>query len=256
MLALAKQLTASGQYAAAMLSAEVGAPFPGDPGAAEKAILQTWQAAIALTLPPELHPPQWFDTTPGSQIGTALGNWARVSSRPLVIFIDEIDSLGDRTLISVLRQLRSGYPYRPIGFPHSLALVGVRDVRDYKFASGGSGRLNTASPFNIKLESVTLRNFTADEVAELYGQHTAETGQIFTPEAMQRAFDLTQGQPWLVNALARQAVEEIVSERSSAIEIGHIEQAKEILIRRQDNLRLRNARPKPWQKQQEIEKLW
>jgi len=45
-------------------------------------------------------------------------------------------------------------------------------VRDYKVASGGSDRLNTASPFNIKTESLTLGDFSAGDVAALYGQHT------------------------------------------------------------------------------------
>lgn len=122
------------------------------------------------------------------------------------MFLDEIDALQDAALISVLRQLRDGYANRPAGSPRSLALIGMRDVRDYKVASGGSPYLHTSSPFNIKVESLTLRLFTQEEVAMLYRQHTEETGQIFTPEALQRAFDLTQGQPWLVNALARQAV--------------------------------------------------
>jgi hypothetical protein len=49
------------------------------------------------------------------------------------------------------------------------------------------------------VESLTLRNFNEPEVAELYQQHTTDTGQIFEPEAIELAFDLTQGQPWLVN---------------------------------------------------------
>ena len=39
-------------------------------------------------------------------------------------------------------------------------------------------------------------------MAALLLEHTAETGQVFTPEALERVWDLTQGQPWLVNALA------------------------------------------------------
>ena len=139
-----------------------------------------------------------------------------------------------RHLVSVLRQLRDGYPRRPRGFPQSLALVGLRDVRDYKVAAGGSGRLGTASPFNIKVESLTLRNFTQLEVASLYGQHTAETVRCSQSEAIQRAFYLTQGQPWLVNALARQMVEEIAPDPSTSLTPEHVEQAKEILIQRQD----------------------
>ncbi|NER24989.1 MAG: ATP-binding protein [Symploca sp. SIO1C2] len=234
MLELAQQLTASGKYTAVMVSAEVGAAFPNDPGAAEKAILGSWRDSVEGYLPTELHPPTWPDADPGVRLHSALKVWAEASPRPLVIFIDEIDALRDETLISVLRQLRSGYPHRPKRFPQSLALIGVRDVRDYKVASGGSKRLNTSSPFNIKIKSLTLRNFTLAEVAQLYQQHTAATGQVFTTDAVEQAFALTQGQPWLVNALAKEIVEELVKDPAQNITLKHIEEAKEILIQRQD----------------------
>ncbi len=107
-------------------------------------------------------------------------------------------------------------------------------MRDYKVASGGSERLNTASPFNIKVRSLTLQNFTADEVATLYQQHTTETGQSFTSDATQHAFALTQGQPWLVNALAYVVTEELLPQSTASITVNYIQQAKEILIKRQD----------------------
>ncbi len=107
-------------------------------------------------------------------------------------------------------------------------------MRDYKVASGGSDRLNTSSPFNIKVASLTMRNFNLEEVGELYQQHTAATGQIFTSEAIETAFDLTQGQPWLVNALAKEIVEKMVKNRIIAITKEHILTVKEILIARQD----------------------
>ncbi|MEM8604429.1 MAG: ATP-binding protein, partial [Cyanobacteria bacterium P01_H01_bin.121] len=234
MLTLARQLTDSGRYTAIMVSAEVGVPFPKDPGMAEAAMLSDWRNAAKFRLPPDLQPPTWSPADAGHRIGTALSEWAQHSPRPLVVFIDEIDALRDETLLSVLRQLRSGYPNRPNGFPQSLALIGVRDVRDYKVASGGSTRLNTASPFNIKIKSLTLRNFTATEVAQLYEQHTTATGQCFEPEAVQHAFTLTQGQPWLVNALAKEIVEELVTDPAQPITMAHFETAKEILIQRQD----------------------
>ncbi len=234
MLALAKQLTDSGTYTAVMVSAEVGAPFPHDLGAAEKAMLGSWRDRAQNHLPLELQPPPWPTAEPGQRLQAALGAWTKASPRPLVILIDEIDILQDETLLSVLRQLRSGYPDRPQGFPQSLALIGVRDVRDYKVSSGGSNRLNTASPFNIKIESITLRNFTEANVADLYGQHTRETGQVFTPNAIQQVFTLTQGQPWLVNALARQLVEVLVPDRQQAIDLNHVNEAKEVLIQQQD----------------------
>jgi hypothetical protein len=234
LLTLGRELTAEGSYVAIMVSMEVGAAFPDDPGAAELAILDAWRSRAQAWLPADLQAPPWPDAPPGRRIGVALQAWAEAAPRPLVLFLDEIDALRDDVLISVLRQIRDGYANRPKHFPHALALVGLRDVRDYKVASGSSGRLGTASPFNIKAESITLRNFTREEVSELYGQHTAETGQQFLPEAVDRAFHLTQGQPWLVNALARQLTEELVPDHVQPITAAHVDQAKEILIRRQD----------------------
>lgn len=234
LLSLGRELTADGTYVAILLSMEQGAPFPDDPGAAELAILESWRQWTVAWLPPDLLPPPWPDTPPGSRLGAALSAWAEVAPRPLVIFLDEIDALQDDTLISALRQIRAGYPTRPGHFPQSLALIGLRDVRDYKVASSSTGRLGTASPFNIKAESLTMRNFKRDEVADLYGQHTTETGQVFLPEAVDRAFHLTQGQPWLVNALAQQLTEVLVQDSAQPITAAHVEEAKEILIRRQD----------------------
>ena len=123
MLTLAKELTASSQYTAVMLSLEVGAAFSDDLGAAELAILDEWKQSIRYRLPKELQPNEWLNAKAGARIGKNLSNWAEQSSRPLVVFLDEIDALSNETLISVLRQIRSGFPNRPHGFPQSLALV-------------------------------------------------------------------------------------------------------------------------------------
>ncbi|QUW02014.1 ATP-binding protein [Chloracidobacterium validum] len=235
MLTLAQQLTAEGRYAAVLLSLEVGAAFNADPDRAEAAILGAWQVGCRAWLPPALGLPALEANAPvGQRLLSALTAWAQTCPRPLVLFLDEIDALEDMTLISVLRQLRAGYPSRPQAFPWSLALIGMRDVRDYKVAAGGSDRLRTASPFNIKMRSLTLGNFTQDEVAQLYRQHTTETGQVFTDEAVAYAYDLTAGQPWLVNALAKVCVEELVEDTGQTITRDDIEAAQWVLIERQD----------------------
>ncbi|MCB0062858.1 MAG: AAA-like domain-containing protein, partial [Caldilineaceae bacterium] len=227
MLALAKELTASGDYISALLSMEVGAPFEDDPRKAEIAIIDDWLDALRVQLPPELYPAEWRPNPASSTfVGSFLADWAFSSPLPLVLFLDEIDALQDEALISVLRQLRSGYYRRPQGFPSSLALIGLRDVRDYKVKSGGSERLNTPSPFNIAVCSVTLRNFTAPEVAQLLLQHTTQTGQLFPQETIDLIFYLTQGQPWLVNALAKLCVEEIEEDLRKPMLPAHVLQAK------------------------------
>jgi len=234
MLTLAQELTASGEYTALMVSVEVGSAFPDQPEIAEQAILGSWAENAKFWLPKELHLPAIPDAKAGQNINATLSLWAETSPRPFILFIDEIDSLQNQTLISVLRQLRDGFPRRPKGFPQSLGLVGMRDVRDYKYAAGGSKRLNTSSPFNIKVQSFTLRNFNQDEVRRLYAQHTEATGQIFTEEAVNLAFHLTQGQPWLVNAIAKEITEYIAPDPAIPITVELINQAKEILIKRQD----------------------
>jgi hypothetical protein len=93
MLALAKHLTESERYTAVMVSAEVGAPFSHNPGAAELAILGAWRDTIADRLPQDLQPPAWPEVEPGQRIRASLRAWGQASSRPLVLFIDEIDSL-------------------------------------------------------------------------------------------------------------------------------------------------------------------
>jgi hypothetical protein len=234
MLALAEQITSMGEYCAVTLSVELGNAFKDDIGSAESAILATWRRKITNRLPSELQPPDWVEGPPGQRIQANLSLWAQHCPRPLVLFIDEIDSLENQVLISVLRQLRDGYSERPKNFPSSVGLVGMRDVRDYKVASGGKERLNTASPFNIKDRSLTMRYFNEKEVVELYQEHTKDTGQVFTNEAAQTAFNLTLGQPWLINALAKEIVEELVTDTQITITAEHINQAKEILIVRKD----------------------
>jgi hypothetical protein len=154
--------------------------------------------------------------------------------------IDEIDSLIGDTLIAVLRQLRAGYAKRPEFFPQSIILCGVRDVRDYRIHSAQDKAIITGgSAFNIKAESLQLGNFEQAEVAQLLGQHTTETGQEFEPPAQALVWQLTQGQPWLVNALAYEACFKMTAglDRSVPITAEMITQAKErIILRRETHI--------------------
>jgi len=54
-----------------------------------------------------------------------------------------------------------------------------------------------------------LRNFSQDEITDLYHQHTVETGQEFEAGAIGLVWRQTQGQPWLVNAIAHEIVTHI-----------------------------------------------
>ena len=110
------------------------------------------------------------------------------------------------TLLSVLRQLRSGYDLRPAAFPQSVVLCGVPDVRDYRIRSTAEQAMVAGgSAFNIRAASWRLGDFSRDDGLALIGQHTAETGQTFTTGALETIWRQTRGQPWLVNALVDDA---------------------------------------------------
>ena len=113
----------------------------------------------------------------------------------------------------------------------------MRDVRDYRIHSdAGKTIITGGSAFNIKAKSLRLGDFIQPEIERLYAEHTAETGQVFTPAALTTAWALTQGQPWLVNALAYEACFEMRAgrDRTQPIIVEMLQEAKENLILRRE----------------------
>ena len=123
-----------------------------------------------------------------------------------------------------------------IPFVHSLALIGMRNIRDYKAqVRPDSLTLGSASPFNIAKESLTLTSFTRDDIAALYQQHTDDTGQAFPPQVPDKVFEMTQGQPWLVNAIAAEMVEKLCkNDIAMSLNAAMAEEAAQRIILRRD----------------------
>ena len=169
---------------------------------------------------------------PNNALRRTLARWCLANPKPLVLLVDEIDSLVGDTLLSVLRQLRAGYQQRPKGFPHSVVLCGVRDIRDYRIKSSTGEVVAGGSPFNVAAKSLRLGDFTRKETRRLMLQHILETGQRFTPAARRAVWEHTQGQPWLVNALCAGACfdNEAGRDRSRAIDVEDVNTAREELI--------------------------
>ena len=182
-----------------------------------------------------------------------LSEWCIQLPKPLILLVDEIDSLYDDVLISVLRQFRDGFQLRPTNFPSSVVLVGLRDVRDYKDkVRDGMNSMGSGSPFNIKAESFRLNNFTREQIRRLLQQYTDEGGQPFSEEVIDLFVSYTGGQPWLVNALACEVLYKILRyDVSKVLTPDIVAQAKENLIIRRDTHfdslidKLQNPRVKP-----------
>lgn len=170
-------------------------------------------------------------------LGEVLTRWAQRSDKPLILLLDEIDALVGDTLVAVLRQLRAGYMKRPRRFPQSIILCGVRDVRDYRIHSSRTQAIITGgSACNVKAESLRMEDLSSHEVETLYQQHTTETGQRFEAGVVDMAWELTQGQPWLVNALGYEVCFRMKPgrDRTRPITVAMLEEAKEFLIVRRE----------------------
>ncbi|MCX6693075.1 MAG: AAA-like domain-containing protein [Methanomicrobiales archaeon] len=241
LLALMEYLNREGIYSAVYLNVESAQAARESVSDAMHVIIGDLERRTAMytgqTLPEKLLSSLWSVNGPFGVLAAALSEMSARIPRPLVLFIDEIDSLVGDSLISVLRQLRSGYDKRPANFPSSIVLCGVRDVRDYRIHSEREKSVITGgSAFNIKAKSLRLGNFSTEEVKQLCMQHTDETRQAFQKEALTQIWTLTCGQPWLVNALAYEVCFEMIEgkDRIRPITANMIEEAKERLIMRRE----------------------
>ena len=241
LLALVKRLNESGRYRALYTNIEAAQAAREDAAMGVRVIadLIAYRALLDLKdvdAEPLAHS-VFAATAPLAGLLRFLSQWCTDSPKPTVLMLDEVDALIGDTLISLLRQLRSGYPDRPAAFPQCVILCGVRDVRDYRIHSSSEKAIITGgSAFNIKAESLRLGDFSREEMEQLYAQHSEETGQVFEPDAISLAWDLSEGQPWLVNALAYETCFRMKEgrDRSRPITAESMEQAKENLILRRE----------------------
>lgn len=239
MLALRNLLNEQGDYICVYANVEGGQSWRND---ALKVVAATCQTiAREATLILENDEPlkirdQVKNTEAESMLSAFLSSLSSSLPKPLVLIIDEIDALVGDSLVSVLRQIRAGYTNRPAAFPISIILCGVRDVRDYRIVLSNQDIVTGGSAFNIKAVSLRLGNFTKEEIRELYLQHTYETGQQWDEACFPMVWEATEGQPWLVNALAYEVTFKMKENRDRSVTItpDMLYRAQEQIIYRRD----------------------
>ena len=225
----------AGNFRCVDVNVEVGQVARDDTARGMRSILSSLATSARLLgddFPDEVWPEVLARVGPEDALKELLTRWCMANPTPLVLLVDEIDSLVGDCLLSVLRQLRAGYQRRPEGFPQSVVLCGVRDIRDYRIRSSTGEVIAGGSPFNVAAKSLRMGDFTEAETRALMAQHTGETGQRFSAAALDSVWAQTQGQPWLVNALCAGACfdNKAGRDRSRTIEVDAIYAAREELI--------------------------
>jgi len=237
MLALMDYLNTQGTYHSLYINTEVGQAARENVKDAMQSILYQLgmeaEGCLNDPYPLEIGNTTLNESGAFSAFNAVLTRWATQQPKPIVLMLDEVDSLIGDTLVSLLRQLRAGYNKRPKRFPLSVILCGVRDIQDYRIhASSEKSVITGGSAFNIKAESLRVGDFDQVETTQLYQQHMDETGQQFTSGALEELWFLSQGQPWLVNALGNELTHKMKENRDRSIIIDEqmVEEAKERLV--------------------------
>lgn len=234
MLALRDYLNASGEYIAVYANVEGGQGSRNNVQSVVKSTVDTlaeeFRSGLGNDMPLAIRD-EVQTVGMDSMLATYLRRLSEHCPKPIVLVLDEIDALVGDSLVSILRQIRSGYANRPKAFPQTIILCGVRDVRDYRIVLSNQDIVTGGSAFNIKAESLRLGNFSQEDIHELYMQHTNETGQRFDEACFPLVWNATEGQPWLVNALAREVTWSMKENRDRSITI-----TPEMMYKAQENL--------------------
>ncbi len=118
--------------------------------------------------------------------------------KKLVIIIDEIEGLNPKIFGQFLHTIRNLYHTRHNHCLKSVVLVGVSNILGII--------QDNASPFNIA-DNLGVPYFTKDEVFELLHQHETESTQLFEEKVKEKIYQITAGQPGLVNGFAKVLVD-------------------------------------------------
>ena len=135
----------------------------------------------------------------------------------VVLLIDEFDGIPHPLVSDFLYTLRHIYLSDSLLCPHSVGIVGVKNITQLDYD-------RSISPFNIQ-DEFHLPNFTLEQVRHLLGQYTDEVGQSFASDVIESIHKQTAGQPFLVNRIAQILTEDLDIPKTQTIRLSHFDQA-------------------------------
>ncbi len=132
---------------------------------------------------------------PFQALNELLTQWSKHSDKPIVLFVDEIDTLQGQVLTSFLSQIRAGYDKRPALFPQSIIFCATHDVIDKQF--------------NIKDATLRISFLRREDLDGMFASYTSSFGVTIEKEAIDLIWQYSSGQPWIISTLAGELFHEI-----------------------------------------------
>ena len=142
-----------------------------------------------------------------------LSEWCSVSSKKIVLLIDEVDSAtNNQVFLDFLAQLRQGYIDRNSdGAPafHSVILAGVTDIKNLRRKIRPDEDRKFNSPWNIAADFKVVMSFNTSEIEAMLHEYEADhhTGMDIMTVA-QEIYNFSNGYPFLVSRICQLLDEE------------------------------------------------
>lgn len=141
-----------------------------------------------------------------SEMFRVLSKWCRISSKKIVLIIDEVDSASNNQIfLDFLTQIRGYYINRDLKATfQSVILSGVYDIKNLKqkFEDTEGHRRN--SPWNIAADFLIDMSFSVQEINGMLKEYESDnqTG-MDTIKIARLIYDYTSGYPFLVSKICK-----------------------------------------------------
>lgn len=159
---------------------------------------------------------------PYQALNELLTQWSKRSPKPIVLFIDEIDTIEGKVLTSFLSQIRAGYDKRPALFPQSIVFCATHDVIDKQF--------------NVKDATLKISALRREDLDAMIAAYSTMAGIGIDKEAIDRVWRYSAGQPWIISTLAGELFHEIAPAKGiGKISSGQVEEAIDNILAKGGN---------------------
>lgn len=139
----------------------------------------------------------WDKDFSGKNLAEIFQSILQITDKKYVLIIDEVEAINLEYFGVFLHSIRNAYQTRNTHALKSVIFVGISNITGVVSEN--------ASPFNVS-ESFDLPYFSKQELYELYAQHEQETLQLFEKKVKDKIYEITGGQPGLVNGFAAELI--------------------------------------------------